>query len=103
MGFSGHRAAKTTRSGSSRPKPNSPVLNATNTLANSGYRLQTNSTTSLLPIPKYLLLGMLALSRVPGSQLFPWLRVNHHQGPARERIQLRCRSVSLFLACCCGL
>lgn len=43
-----------------------------------------------LPIPKYLLLGSGAF----GSQLLPRLQVNHCQGPARERIQLRCHSAS---------
>lgn len=46
MGFPGHRATETTRPGSSRQKPNSPVLSAANTLANSGYRLQMDFTTS---------------------------------------------------------
>lgn len=46
LGFPGHRATETTRPGSSRQKPNSPVLSAANTLANSGYRLQMDFTTS---------------------------------------------------------
>lgn len=93
MGFPGHRATETTRPGNSRQKPNSPVLSAANTLANSGYRLQMDFTTSpsLSPSTSSWEAGS---KGVFGAQLLPRLQVNHCQGPARERIQLRCHSAS---------
>ncbi|EDL29335.1 RIKEN cDNA D330050I23 [Mus musculus] len=68
MGFPGHKAAETTRSGISRPKPNSPVLSAANTLANSGYRLQKDFTTSPSLSPS-------TSSWEAGSKRSLWLRL----------------------------
>lgn len=94
MGFPGHRAAETTRSGISRPKPNSPILSAANTLANSGYRLQKDFTTSPSLSPSTSWEAGSKRSLWLRLQFLPRLQVNHCQGPARERIQLRCHSAS---------